>query len=363
MSSLLNSSIRSAIFGLSLIGAHAIGPASAEEEYRFRLAAGVAPSHPSAQATEYWIKRVDELSAGRIKIQATWGGALLMNPEIMPGVRDGRVDIGLSAASSYPAEWPLTQLNAVPFLAPDGAAVARAMNELYRTMDDFEAEYKRQGVHLISFLPLDRLLLGARKEFANIGDLEGLQIRAIGTWQGALRSAGATPVGVPYSELYESLQRGVIDGYGLNFEGIYDVKLYEIALYMHNAGVGIISNMNIIISRELWDGLPAELQTIMEQAAAEMMDRVPEISKQIVEQQCADAVKAGAHFIKWTDQAISEWEAAVGDGLVNNWAETVSDKNTAESFKNQYEELVQKYSSDSKWKSAFDICFDMANNK
>ncbi len=326
------------------------------QDFNLRFAGGVGSAHPAAQAAEYWVDQVNELSDGEVSVRITWGGALLPLPEIMPGVGDGRADLGKTSSPVHPGELPISQLITVPFQAYNAEAAARAMNDLYREDEKFRAEYERQGVHMLSAIPLDVVLIGSADKYENIDDLSGLQIRAVGAWQDAISGAGAQPVGVPYGELYEALQRGVVDGYGLNFEGIYDIKLHEVAPYMHNPGVGAVAHMNIVISTDVWEGLTDTARSAMEQAVEAMLNQVAEIYASNSQPQCVDMVANGGQFEMWSEAAIEEWKSAVGQSLLDEWAQSTGDVEHAMQFHKRYQELIDKYSEDSNWQSAFGIC-------
>lgn len=341
------------VIGALLLPAQTV---ASEDNYRLRLAGGVAESHASAQATEHWVKRVEELSDGRITINTIWAGSLLSALEVMPGVRDGRVQIGQSSTSWHPSELPLTYLATVPFLTYDGEAAARAMNHLYATEEQFRAEYERQGLHLISFQPLDVVLLGGRDTWNGIDDLRGLQIRAAGDWEAALAAVGAQPVGVPYVEIYEAIQRRVIDGYGLNFEGIYDVQLHEVAPIMHDPGLGQITSMNLLINLDTWNSLPEDVQNIMEQAAQDMMDEVSAIYTEVNERQCEAMTSAGARFISWPEEETERWAAMLGDSLLESWMQATRDAEYAATFLERYQDEMAAQEGNSSWQSAFSLC-------
>jgi TRAP-type C4-dicarboxylate transport system substrate-binding protein len=328
---------------------------AADETHKFSLAGAVAAPHASAKATEFWAERVKTLSGGKIQITSNWGGGLLPSLEIVPGVSDGRVDLGHTSSSWHP-EMHYTYLTTMPFLVSDGEAAARAMNELYATNAAMQAEYKAAGVHLLSFLPLDVVLLGSRDKIDGIEKLKGKQMRATGDWQSALTMVGAQPVSIPYAEIYESLERGVVDGYGVNFEAIFDVKLHEVAKNIQDVGVGQVSAMTLVISDEVWSGLSDRSKEILNTATSEMLAQISQVYADVNRKQCEAMKASGTQFISWSAEEKAKWRQAVGDTLVEKWAAGTSDKQAALDFRKRFVELTEKYSADSKWKSAFEIC-------
>ena len=346
---------RAFLISLALSASVAAGIAHADT-YNLRLASGLGESHPSSKTTEYWAKKVEELSNGRIKISMTWGGALLPSTEVMPGAGDGRVDLGTFSVAWHPAELPLSYLSTAPFLTTNGEAAARAMTEIYRTDEKFRQNYEQQGVHLIMFQPLDILLIAGKTLFDKPETLRGKQIRLVGDAQDILPKVGAQPISIAYEETYESLERGVIDGHAMNFEGIVDIRTDEVAKNMVDAGIGQVTAMNLVISSDVWADFSDEDKKIIEDATADTFDNMSQIYRDLNSAHCDGMVAQGANFFSWSDEDKAFWRDASAQEQIDKWTAKQSDKAYAAEFLDRYKTLMAEFGETSTWESAFAIC-------
>lgn len=348
---------KGAVFA-ACVSAVALAPTlgAAADTYNFRLASGLGANHVSARATEFFAEKVKELSEDRISISLTYGGALLTATEVLAGVGDGRADLGVLSSAWHPGELPLTYLTTVPFITTNGEAAVRTLSQLYRTDEKFRAEYERQGVHALTFQPLDVLLMHGKTLFDTPASLKGKQIRGAGDWVNILPPVGAQPVSVAYTEIYESLDRGVMDGHGMNFEGIADLRVDEIAKYMADAGIGQVFAQPLVISSEIWEELPDEDKKIFEQAAAATEDEISRIYRDFNAPICDRMIKGGGVFFEWSQEDKDSWRNAAGQLVIDSWLDRQSNKDHARTFLANYQKLMDDYSKNATWKSAFAIC-------
>lgn len=329
------------------------------QSFKFTMASAVAQTHPSGQATTQWMDRVTELTDGRVTFDAVWSGALLPGNELLAGVGDGRADIGHTSASWHMAELPHASIVTVPFVSYDGEASTRALNELYTTNQAMHDEFASAGVELVSAQPLDVVLLGSKTPFQDISALQGQQVRATGEWIKALSLVGAEPVGVPYGETYEALQRGVVNGYALNWEAVYDLQLQEVAPLMEDPGVGQVSNMMLIFNSQKWASLPEDVRAAFDQATTEQVDSLSAVYEQLNKEQCQTIVDGGGKFSTWNDAAQKQWRDTAADTTRDAWIAGLPDPEEGRTFFDDYVSLMAEKTAASTWKSGIDICVSL----
>lgn len=108
------------------------------------------------------------------------------------------------------------------------------------------------------------------KAISGIADLKGMKIRLAGKIQGLVaEKVGFTPVTVDSTELYESLQRGVIDAGEFSVPcSDYSLKLHEVAKYWWAPGWHQSGGVNgVMINMDAWNSLPEEYKVAFETAA------------------------------------------------------------------------------------------------
>lgn len=101
-------------------------------------------------------------------------------------------------------------------------------------------------------------------------DLKGIKIRVP---ENPVRVAtfaayGANPLAMPFSELYTALQQGVVDAQENPYGNIWGDKLYEVQKYISKSN-HVFTPISVLISKDYWDGLSPEIQTVLKEAAME----------------------------------------------------------------------------------------------
>lgn len=205
-----------------------------------------------------------EESGGRLVFEFNPGGSLLGATEAIDGVKDGLADIVWSATSFFSGRFPISEfIN----LSGNGITSARMATDVYQQMyeeiPELQAEFtdwKVLAIHSCSYGPISTV--GTKIETAE--DFKGLQIRTAGTVAAQyIEALGATPVSVPTGEVYESVSKGVFDGFTNDWHNIDCFKLFEPIDYCLNMPVSHTSCF-ILMNKDSYADLPADLQAIID---------------------------------------------------------------------------------------------------
>ena len=275
-----------------------------------------------SMAMDQWIEIVEEKTEGRITIEPFYMGSLCATTDGLACVKDGRADIAYTSPAFHPAEFPLSNVITVPFVAKDPVAQTATLQELYDTNADTAAEFEAQGVRPLYFAPVTTSILGSTEEIDSYDGLKGLQVRGTARMLPALETAGANPSAIPVSEIYESINNGVIKAWsstGLE-SAITEWNLGEVTKYMADTQSGSFINVMAIINEEVWDSLPEDIQQIMTDASIEVWGGLKGgFLEEIFDETCSVAKKQGVKLSTWSDAESKKWETAVGDSLVKSW--------------------------------------------
>lgn len=190
-----------------------------------------------------WLKDVEKETG--MKVQSFFGAALLKSKEALGGVGSGVADVGFIFPGHYPER---LMVHSVFSLFPTGPAKFENMTWLYREaykqIPEFKAELAKENVTAVMITAGLPGAFAGKKTLNSLADIKGDRWRAGGKWLlRYLGNAGATPVSVPWGDVYMSLQTGVIDGVFTNYDGLHAMKFDEIA-------------SNLLISKELWYATP-----------------------------------------------------------------------------------------------------------
>ena len=244
--------------------------ASGGETFEWSCVTSWPPRLPGlGMAPENLATRVEAASNGRLRIKVYAGGELVPPFEVFDAVSRGTVEMGHGASyyhkgkvdaaqffTSIPFGMTNTELNGWMYY---GGGL-ELYQELYAPFNLVPFPTGNTGVQMGGWF---------NKEINSIEDLQGLKMRIPGLAGEVFTAAGGTSVTLPGSELYTSLQTGVIDA--LEWVGPYNDRIlgfHQVAQYYYYPGwhePGSV--LEFIVNRDSFEALPLDLQAIVRQAA------------------------------------------------------------------------------------------------
>jgi len=237
-----------------------ISPASAQV---IKLTMGEQNPEPSwgpVHAVKPWIKRVEDATKGRVKIDVFWGQSLVKGPDMWNAVKSGTVDMGWCFHGYWADMTPLSDVITLPGLPiPSAEKGSEVLQKLYDRFPAIQAEYK--DVHVLHFFTSEPYkIITTKKQVKTIEDLKGMKIRVVGgppTTQ--MQALGGVPVAMPMPAMYEALDRGTVDGMGAPWEAIEGYRLYEKAKFYSMVPLSPVY-FSISMNKQKWDSLPKDIQ-------------------------------------------------------------------------------------------------------
>lgn len=240
------------------------------KSYRWKMVTTWPPNFPVlGEVAAYFADWVKTMSQGRLDIQVYGGGELIPALEVFEAVSSGAAEMGSGASyywSGRDAALPL--FTTIPY-----GMNAQQMNAwLYSggglaLWEDIYANYNlvprpagNTGVQMAGWY---------NREINTIEDFKGLKMRIPGLGAQVLQLAGGTSVLSAGSEIYTNLERGVIDAtewigpYHDYTMGFHKIAKYYYSPGWHEPG----SNLEMMINKRDYDGLPEDLKMIVDTAA------------------------------------------------------------------------------------------------
>ena len=223
-------------------------------------------SNPHAKLLAPWVKQIEADSQGRLKIDIfpsmQLGGTL---PQLYDQARDGVVDIIWTLPGATPGRFPTTEVMELPFIgAQRGIVNSRAAQELANAHMKDEVK----DVKLLSYWAHDAGHIHATRQIKTMDDLKGLKLRNPTRLAGeGLKALGATSVGMPITQVSESLAQKVIDGAVVPWEIVPAVKVHELVKF-HTEITGsptfYAASFFLAMNKAKYDGLPPDLKAILD---------------------------------------------------------------------------------------------------
>ncbi len=130
------------------------------------------------------------------------------------------------------------------------------------------------NVKVIALFTLPSYSLHSTRPITKIEDLKGLKVRSTGACQGgSLTALGATPVGgITIPQVLEALSRGVIQGTVADFGGMVAFRYDAVTKHHFDIPMGTAST-GLVMNREVYDGLPANVRAVIDKHSGEAMSR------------------------------------------------------------------------------------------
>ena len=253
-----------------------------------------------------WASEVEKRSGGKVKITIfPAGSAFGQIDRQLDQVKSGVVDIAFGLVGVPRDRLPRTELIELPFLASDRGVANKALWSI--AQKDLAKEYP--GLKLLA-LTVDMTHLHTRnKQIKTLDDLKGLRIRAPSvTVNKILVDIGAVPVNMPPVQVYESLEKGVIDGTVFAWDPIASYRLSEVLGY-HSENVVSAVSFWFAMNERKYAALPADVREAIDSLSGDNL--VPRFDAWFAKwsQTGIDAAKARRSTIsKLSDADQQRWQ-------------------------------------------------------
>jgi TRAP-type C4-dicarboxylate transport system substrate-binding protein len=244
----------------ALIVGGAVSTTSAEEAKL--IFATVSPTGNPLNARIFlpWAQRVNEQGKGIVQIDVREGTTLANFGNVYSRVIDDVVQVGWSLQDAVGGKFPLSEVGGLPFLFEKSEHGATAFWRLYKT-GVLDAEYRE--VVPIMLAPLGQVMPHLAKAPKSIDDLGGIKLMVGGKVHADIaKRLGATPISIQWSEIYESIHRGTIDGAVTGWSSVAGLKLHEVVTYHVDVPLGTSVGM-IFMAKKRYDALPAAARGVI----------------------------------------------------------------------------------------------------
>jgi TRAP-type C4-dicarboxylate transport system substrate-binding protein len=309
-----------AVLGLTGLPKKASGQAK-PKVYKMRMQSHLGLADPGyAVAIRNFVKRIKQMSGGRIDVELFPGGAILPSKDIVTSVGRNIVELGGSAASYSSGLNPVFYTTLVPM----GPRNAEEWGYIWATGwgDILRAAYDKLGVKLLTMQICTDIPLYSAKPVRKVEDFKGLKIRSHGSTALFVEQLGSSTVFIPGEEVYMALSTKAIDAatWG-GFGTTYAKKWYEIAKYIIQPSlVPMFQQDDIVINKKVFNDLPPDLQATI-QASADLLMWERRMAETLADAEALAKMKAAGNEIiqlspdsvaKMTEAAKAVWDNLAG---------------------------------------------------
>lgn len=241
------------------------------EDIVLKFATGFSPKHTmQTKVFEPWAEKISKMTDGKVKVTFFPGGALGKMPDHYDLAEKGITDISYTLQDYTPGRFPLTSVFELPFMITTATQTSRAMWKVYEQFPEFQKEYGKVKL-LALFCHPSGGFNTVKKPVQTIGDLKGMKFRTASPHvTDALKIFGAVPVNMPVTETYTALERGVIEGTVLPWEGNFVFKLAELLKYGTETEFYTMSMM-VVMNERKWNSLPEDVKRVIDETTGMVM--------------------------------------------------------------------------------------------
>jgi TRAP-type transport system periplasmic protein len=249
-----------------LAGLFGPGIAVAQESFVLKYATSLSEDSAYYKGAVALAQAAEELSKGRLKVQIFANAQLGTDRDMIEGMQLGSIDMASPSTGAMGAVVPAATVLDLPYIFDDH-------QHAYRVLDGpvgdqvaklFEGKgFRPLGYWEIGFRHLTNKVRSARTP----QDVKGLKLRTLPSeiHQRAWALVGAQPVAIDFTELYNALNTGVVDGQENPFNIILLGKLYEVQRHLSLTG-HVYGTAPTSVSDITWNKLPPDLREVLREA-------------------------------------------------------------------------------------------------
>src|SRR5512135_454842 len=269
----------------------------------------VAVDTPKGLAAKEFKKLAEERTKGAVKVEVYPNSSLYKDGEEMEALQLGAVQmLAPSLAKFGPLGVKEFEVFDLPFIF-DG------YGELHKVTQGplgqkLLKKLEPKGILGLAYWDNGFKVMSANKPLRMPADFRGLKMRIQSSkvLDAQMRSVGAIPQVLSFSEVYQALQTGVVDGTENPPSNLYTQKMHEVQKYLTLSDHGYLGYA-VIVNKKFWDGLPPDIRKTLDQAMVDTTKYVNEIAKK-ENDDALDAVRKSGktEVITLTPEEKREWK-------------------------------------------------------
>jgi len=288
------------------------GTAIAQQPIVIKFSHVVALDTPKGKAAEYFKKLAEERTKGRVKVEVYPNSTLYKDGEEMEALSLGSVQmLAPSVAKFGPLGVREFEVFDLPYIFDDFGQLHKVTQGTVGKML-FE-KLQTKGIVGLAYWDNGFKDFSANKALRLPTDAKGLKFRIQSSkvLDSEIRALGGIPQIMAFSEVYQALQTGVVDGTENPPSNFYTQKMNEVQKYLTLTDHGVIEYA-VIANKKFWDGLPPDIRAALESSMKDATKYANDIAKEENEKALA-AVKATGktEIITLTPEAKAAWKKAL----------------------------------------------------
>ncbi|KXF78140.1 C4-dicarboxylate ABC transporter substrate-binding protein [Paramesorhizobium deserti] len=289
------------------------------QEFSFRFQSSDPAGNPNFEYQKAWTDLVAERSGGKVKIELLPVGSVVEYNETLDAVAGGILDGQICDSSYWAGKDPAFGLISNPVGAWSDPAQMVDFVENGGGKEIMQELLGSYGLHFIGVTTPGLEAFVSRVPLDGVDDLKGVKVRSPeGPIANVFAAAGAAPVNLPASEVYTSLDKGVVDAADYSVFSVNQQQgLNKVAPHPVYPGFHSLPLVEVSMNKEKWDALPDDIKKMLEETVKEAQQAQIKGLKAADQKALEEAKADGSITIhNWSDEerakfrkiAVAEWE-------------------------------------------------------
>ncbi len=268
----------------------------------------VASDTPKGKGAERFKELAEKATKGRVKVELYPNSTLYKDKEEVEALQLGAVQmLAPSLAKFGPLGVKEFEVFDLPFMFP-------SKDVLYRVTEgplgkDLFKKLESKGIMGLAYWDNGFKVMSANKPLHVPADFKGLKMRIQSSkvLDAQMRALGSNPQVLAFSEVYQALQTGVVDGTENPPSNVYTQKMHEVQKHLTLSDHGYLGYA-VIVNKKFWEGLPADIRGQLDTAMKDATKYANAIAQQENDKALA-AIKASGKTTIYalTDSEKAEW--------------------------------------------------------
>ena len=253
----------------------------------------VANDTPKGKGAEFFKKKAEELTKGRVKVEVYANSTLYKDKEEMEALQLGAVQmLAPSLAKFGPLGVKEFEVFDLPYIF-DGYDSLRKVT-LGPVGQQLLGKLEAKGIKGLTYWDNGFKSFSANTPILMPADLKGkkLRIQSSKVLEEEIRALGGLPQVMAFSEVYQALQTGVVDGTENPISNLYTQKMFEVQKHLSLTEHGYLGYA-VIVNKKFWDGLPADVRGQLEMAMKDATVFANKIAKEQNDKDLASVKASG----------------------------------------------------------------------
>ena len=295
--------------GLAAVIAVGLGAGAWAQDITIKFSHVVAPDTPKGKGAEKFKELAEQYTEGKVKVEVYPNSQLYKDKEELEALQLGAVQmLAPSLAKFGPLGIPDFEAFDLPYIF-DGYDQLRKVTdgEVGKAM---LAKLEDKGIRGLAFWDNGFKVMSANSPLLTPDDFLGLKMRIQSSkvLEAEMNALGAIPQVMAFSEVYQGLQTGVVDGTENPPSNMYTQKMHEVQKHATLSNHGYLGYA-VIVNKEFWDGLPEDVRANLDKAMAEATVYANGIAQEENEKALQAMKDAGTtEFHEMTDEEKAAWK-------------------------------------------------------